>query len=291
MMILAEGVSGLKEINKLWPYMLKDGPSPCYMIDQIGLDPVAFIEDNYVSERHLDTALTVDWLRQNYIKQGRVGAKSSKGRLYLPAEHQTKERSEGLAVYLLDVGLGANVERIELAGQRGSIWRSTFCQPPVTLVLDLKSPDGIDISVATGRMFWTKMGLKTSTHDRSVMSAKLNGSDLKPLIPEGKRGDYETTDKKDMTRWCVGTTIDTKAGKFYWTQKGPCKDGEGRIFRASFDILAGENTSDRSDIEMIFADLPEAVDLEIHPIGNTLNRGYVAAYLRLEDVNEPLFTK
>lgn len=69
MMILAEGVSEPKEINKLWLYMLKDGPSPYYMIDQIDLGLVAFIEDNYVSEHHLDTALTVDWLRQNYIKE------------------------------------------------------------------------------------------------------------------------------------------------------------------------------------------------------------------------------
>lgn len=88
---------------------------------------------------------------------------------------------------------------------------------------------------------------------------------------------------------CVGITVDPKNKKFYWTQKGPSKAGKGRIFRADIDIPAGETASTRTDIELIFENLPEPIDLELdtgtqllywtdrgeYPFGNTVNRAYV----------------
>lgn len=53
-------------------------------MDQVGLDTVALIEDNYIKERGLDGKDTVDWLRKNYVNEGKLGNKSSKGGLYTP---------------------------------------------------------------------------------------------------------------------------------------------------------------------------------------------------------------
>lgn len=91
----------------------------------------------------------------------------------------------------------------------------------------------------------------------------------------------------------MGIAVDPKHGKFYWTQKGPSKAGQGRIRRANIDMPAGETAFSRTDVETVFAGLPlpGPIDLEIdsetetlywtdrgeHPIGNTLNRASVGA--------------
>lgn len=276
-------------------------------MDQIGLDTVAFIEDNYIEESKLDGSLTVDFLRENYIKEGKLGLKSGKGGLYPPAPPSNLPTA-----YFLDVGLGENCPEISLAGQNGKIIRREPDGTTTTLLRDLNCPDGIDISPAEGRMFWTNMGVHTSTYDGSVHSAKLDGSDKKTLIAPGevhtpkqlvvdepnrklyfcdreglgvhrvdfdgqnhealvKTGDVNNpAHKQDLTRWCVGISLDTKAGKLYWTQKGPSKSGKGRIFRANIEIPAGEDASNRSDIETLFENLPEPIDLEFEPESNTL---------------------
>jgi hypothetical protein len=88
---------------------------------------------------------------------------------------------------------------------------------------------------------------------------------------------------------CVGITIDSKLWKLYWTQKGPDNAGLGGIFRADIDIPKGESPSNRSDIEVLFDQLPEPIDLEFDltnrvlywtdrgdpPRGNTVNRAPV----------------
>jgi hypothetical protein len=102
-------------------------------------------------------------------------------------------------------------------------------------------------------------------------------------------GDYSTIDVEDQTKWCVGIAVDPKAGKFYWSQKGPSKGGKGRIFRANMKMSDGEKASLRSDTELLFDKLPEPIDLEFepeseqlfwtdrgeYPLGNTLNSAYV----------------
>ena len=91
---------------------------------------------------------------------------------------------------------------------------------------------------------------------------------------------------KDLTKWCVGVTVDPDRGQIYWTQKGPDNAGKGRIFRAKIDIPNGETAANRTDIELLFDGLPEPIDLELDlknrfvywtdrgdpPLGNTVNR-------------------
>jgi hypothetical protein len=119
------------------------------------------------------------------------------------------------------------------------------------------------------------------------MRANLDGSQVETLVETG-RGDK---DNRDQTRWCVGITIDPKFGKIYWTQKGPDNAGLGGIFRANIDIPKGENPANRSDIELLFDQLPEPIDLELDlanrvlywtdrgdpPRGNTVNRASIDA--------------
>jgi len=115
-----------------------------------------------------------------------------------------------------------------------------------------------------------------------VMRANLDGSQVETLVETG-RGD---TDRRDQTRWCVGITIDPKLRKIYWTQKGPTKGGLGHLCRANIDVPKGESPANRSDIEVLFGQLPEPIDLELDlknrclywtdrgdpPRGNTVNR-------------------
>ena len=76
------------------------------------------------------------------------------------------------------------------------------------------------------------------------------------------------------------------AGKLYWTQKGSDNAGEGRIFRANLEIPKGQTPANRKDIELLYENLPEPIDLDLDlanrtmywtdrgdpPRGNTVNR-------------------
>jgi hypothetical protein len=117
------------------------------------------------------------------------------------------------------------------------------------------------------------------------MRANLDGSQIETLIEAG-RGD---ADRHDLTRGCVGLTIDPRERKIYWSQKGPDNAGRGRIFRANLDIPNGQTAANRSDIEVFFGGLPEPIDLELDlenrvlywtdrgdpPRGNTVNRASI----------------
>ena len=194
-----------------------------------------------------------------------------------------------------------------------------------TIVTGAKLPDGIAVDAEAGHIYWTNMGVP-SENDGSIERADLDGKNRKVIVPRGVThtpkqlhldkengklywGDREgmrvmranldgsqvetlveagrgDADRRDQTKWCVGITIDPKFGKIYWTQKGPGKAGLGRIFRANIDIPKGESPANRSDIEVLFDQLPEPIDLDLNvanrvlywtdrgdpPRGNTVNR-------------------
>jgi DNA-binding beta-propeller fold protein YncE len=186
-------------------------------------------------------------------------------------------------------------------------------------------PDGIVVDVAGGHIYWTNMGnpkANDGTIDRAdldgtnvtnvvppgatwtpkqlqldaknrklywsdregmrVMRSNLDGSNIETLVETG-HGD---ADRLDARNWCVGIAIDVNAGKLYWTQKGNDNAGQGRIFRAGLEIPKGQTPAHRQDVEVLYDNLPEPIDLDLDlgnraiywtdrgdpPRGNTVNR-------------------
>lgn len=116
------------------------------------------------------------------------------------------------------------------------------------------------------------------------MRCKLDGSALETLVCTGNWENPD--DQSNQKLWCVGIAVSDEEKKFYWSQKGGSKAGQGRIFRANLEMPAGLDEMYRYDIECVLEHLPEPIDLEIDhcngflywtdrgdpPIGNTLNR-------------------
>jgi DNA-binding beta-propeller fold protein YncE len=197
------------------------------------------------------------------------------------------------------------------------------------LVTDCRLPDGIVVDTAAGHIYWTNMGVPSQNDgsieradidgknrttivppggtftpkqlhlekgsgklywcDREgmrVMRCNLDGSQLETLV-QTDGGDPRPG--PDQTKWCVGITVDSKRGQFYWTQKGGDDAGVGRIFRANLEMPKGQTAANRTDVEVLFENLPEPIDLELDlenrvlywtdrgdpPRGNTVNRASI----------------
>ncbi|KAJ5577411.1 Dehydrogenase multihelical [Penicillium hispanicum] len=320
MHILSDGVSDPSEIDILWEHMFKNGPLPCQLMDQVGLDTVAFVEDNYAKERGLGTEATVDWLRREYIDQGRLGKKCSKGGLYPPLirsataqETPPDPHTAAKDIFLIDVGLGHNARDVSQVHSNGKVLRLNLATQKLSpVVVGQNLPDGIDVSLEQQKIFWTNMGRSTAACDGSVWSANMDGSTIRCLVPPGKthtpkqiaaldwrqqvyfcdregtsvhRCNYDGTGHEvlvqrhaensgtlldQMRLWCVGIAVDAERNLMYWTQKGPSKGGRGRIFCAGLDIPPGQSAECRSDIRLIFDNLPEPIDVEIDSTTQTL---------------------
>jgi hypothetical protein len=92
-----------------------------------------------------------------------------------------------------------------------------------------------------------------------VQRANLDGSELETLVTTGTGA----TDRRDNSRWCVGIALDLAGGYFYWSQKGPDNGMIGSLRRARLVLPAGESSTDRSDIEVLFSGLPEPIDIDL----------------------------
>ena len=187
-------------------------------------------------------------------------------------------------------------------------------------------PDGIVVDIEAGHLYWTNMGNpnaddgsieradfdgNNATHivpnggtftpkqlqldrknrklywsDREgmrIMRANLDGSKIETLVDTSED---DARPGKDAKKWCVGIALDVERGKVYWTQKGPEKAGQGRIFRANLEIPEGQTPANRQDVEVLYNNLPEPIDLDLDlgnrimywtdrgdpPRGNTVNR-------------------
>jgi DNA-binding beta-propeller fold protein YncE len=168
------------------------------------------------------------------------------------------------------------------AANDGAIYRSNLDGADITVIVPpggTFTPKQIQIEPKSQKLYWCdREGMR-------VMRCNLDGSAIETLVRTGQ-GD---ADRREPARWCVGIAVDPEGGKIYWTQKGADNAGEGRIFRASIDIPTGETPTTRTDVELMFADLPEPIDLDLDPLnrmlywtdrgdpprGNTVNRASI----------------
>jgi hypothetical protein len=191
------------------------------------------------------------------------------------------------------------------------------------------TPDGIQIDEVKSLIYWTNMGADFIAPDGTIEVARIDGSQRRLLVGHGEittpkqlyldtqhdklywcdregarvmscRTDGselttliarspEAKEPRDILDQCVGIAVDHQAKTLYWTQKGPSKGNQGRIFRANLEIPRGEDAAHRSDIETLLDHLPEPIDLEIdtdngilywtdrgaEPHGNSLNRAEI----------------
>lgn len=179
---------------------------------------------------------------------------------------------ESNRMYWTNMGVPAkNDGTIESAALDGSDVKSLLPKGAVN------TPKQITIDKQNGKLYFCdREGLR-------VHRCNLDGSDHEILV---KNGDFHNPDHiKDQTRWCVGIAVDVKHSKLYWTQKGGSKAGQGRIFRADIELPKGATPDNRPDVELLFENLPECIDLDLdedsavliwsdrgeYPLGNTIN--------------------
>jgi DNA-binding beta-propeller fold protein YncE len=179
-----------------------------------------------------------------------------------------------------------SIERVDLGGKNR-----------VTIIGEGKTftPKQLHLEKKSGKLYWCdREGMR-------VMRANLDGSNIETLV-DTSGGDARPG--TDLTKWCVGITVDPDRGQIYWTQKGPDDAGKGRIFRAKIDIPKGETATSRTDVELLFDDLPEPIDLELDlknrllywtdrgdpPRGNTVNRASIDADFSKHPTPDILFT-
>jgi hypothetical protein len=218
-------------------------------------------------------------------------------------------------LFLLDLGAG----RVLSANPDGSDLKTIVNEGK-------KLPDGIVVDAAAGHLYWTNMGhpkkndgsiLRSDLDGNNILTIVLAGGTFTPkqLQIEKKSGKLYWSDREgmrvmranldgssietlvdtsqgdprpgpDATKWCVGIAVDIEGGKFYWTQKGDDNAGQGRIFRANIELLPDQSSANRGDIELLYENLPEPIDLDLDPAtrmlywtdrgdpprGNTVNR-------------------
>ena len=232
-----------------------------------------------------------------------------------PLDAVTNDSSMSGRLFFLDLGTG----RVLSAKPDGSDLKTIVNE-------GRKLPDGLVVDVAAGHIYWTNManpkandgsilrsdldgrnmitivppggtftpkqlqlekkGGKLYWSDREgmrVMRANLDGSNIETLI-DTSQGDPRPG--PDAMKWCVGIAVDVEVGKLYWTQKGGDNAGQGRILRANIELPPGQSPANRNDIEVLYENLPEPIDLDIDfvnrilywtdrgdpPRGNTVNR-------------------
>jgi hypothetical protein len=169
--------------------------------------------------------------------------------------------------------------------------------------------DGIAVDLPNRHIYWTNMGVPADD-DGELRRSNLDGTGMITIVPEGgtytpkqlkleptsrklywsdregmrvQRSNLDGTgletlvtvgmgaaDRMDNSNWCVGIAVDAAAGWFYWTQKGSSNGGVGSIRRAHIAMPAGQNSTNRTDIEVLFSGLPEPIDMDLDIEGGML---------------------
>ncbi|GAD83069.1 hypothetical protein FEK33_01950 [Nocardia asteroides NBRC 15531] len=134
-----------------------------------------------------------------------------------------------------------SIERVDLDGGN----RTTIVAPGA-----FTTGKQLTADFEAGRLYWC------DREGMAVLTCDLHGNDLHPIVVTGR-------DPREVRDWCVGICVDMDRRLVYWSQKGAAKAGDGRIFRAPIELPPGADPADRPDIELLWQDLPEPIDLEL----------------------------
>ncbi|CZR52345.1 uncharacterized protein PAC_02222 [Phialocephala subalpina] len=169
-------------------------------MDSIGLDTVAFI--HYIDERGYPTDKTTDYLKKNYLDQGKLGAKCEKGGLY-PAGHTTKTTGEQKSNH--DQLAAPSLIDIEV------------------LFFGLPEPIDLEINEDTQTLFWTDRGDPPTGN--SLNSVKLE--ELKGLGHGDRNPKYDILTRQ--LHEATGLKLDQVNKHIYLTDLG------GTLYRVSME--------------------------------------------------------
>ena len=158
----------------------------------------------------------------------------------------------------------------------------------------ISAPDGIAVDVAGGKMYWTNMGTLTDsphTPAGSLQRANLDGSGIEVLLQPGavtntpKQMQIDLvhrkiywSDREGAKAWranldgsspevllsghsiqqLVGMALDVPKGQFYVTDRYA-----KFILRAGFDMPAGQDAGNRSDVEQLVVESGSAMPIDL----------------------------
>ncbi|SJX66682.1 uncharacterized protein SRS1_21013 [Sporisorium reilianum f. sp. reilianum] len=326
----AEGVAEPSEIDSILEKVFGFYHGPFHGMDGVGLDVVRDIEMHYRKLRPGLPDLVIKCLDEK-IEQGKLGNKTGEGFYKHPKQHaaEADSSSPSKCIVYLDivqgqmksVGIDGAAKKVLVDGLKfapdgvqidsnnvayftnmgaptsndGSIVRVDLAKKHKELSYvvkpgDTHTPKQLQLDEANGKLYWS------DREGGRVQRCNVDGSGLETLYDSAPG---EARPLADGTKWCVGLAIDTKRGLIYWTQKGISKGGVGRIFRTNIELPSDSTSEKRTDVETLFHNLPEPIDLELDlasqklfwtdrgdpPFGNSLNSADVSA--PLDTSNKP----
>ncbi len=231
------------------------------------------------------------------LSAGRVLSANPDGSDLKTIIHEGRKLPDGLA---LDIAAG-HIYWTNMGDPKrndGSIMRSDLNGKNMITIVPFGgtfTPKQLQLEKRSGKLYWSdREGMR-------VMRANQDGSEIETLV-DTSAGDSRPG--SDPTKWCVGIAVDTDGGKFYWTQKGGHHTGLGRICRANIQLPQGQSASNRTDVELLYDNFPEPIDLDLDPIhrilywtdrgdpprGNTVNRAPMDAEAENRKEPEILFS-
>lgn len=115
------------------------------------------------------------------------------------------------------------------------------------------TPKQLKLDQVARKLYWS------DREGMAIQCCDLDGGNLQTLLRTGDPVAHEG----DQARWCVGIALDTARNHIYWTQKGGDNAGQGVIRRAGLKLPPGATPENRPDIETLFSNMPEPIDLDL----------------------------